>query len=72
MAAASLSAFAMPTYAAAAEQSSAQDTQAWCDVVPPFCGCNNNARCRPGPCQGTVTGDRARNDQGICAAKRED
>jgi hypothetical protein len=47
LAAASLTAFAAPTYAATAEESSAQQS-AWCDVVPPFCSCNIgvNARCR--------------------------
>lgn len=71
--AASLSAFAMPTYAATAQESSAQAGQAWCDVVPPFCTCQRvAARCRPGPCVTVATADRARHDQGLCARKSED
>ena len=57
LAAASMTAFAAPTYAATAEESSAQSDAAWCDVVPPFCGCNFQvtARCR---CQPVVVQPR--------------
>ena len=74
LAAASLGAFALPTYAGTSQQNDPQAQQAWCDVVPPFCGCNNNvqARCRPGPCQVTVQGPRARDGQGICKFKNEE
>jgi hypothetical protein len=73
MAAASLTAFAMPTYAAAAERSDAEALQGWCDVVPAFCGgCNTvNARCRPNPNPCQVTADRNARDEGICAAKND-
>jgi hypothetical protein len=74
LAAASLTAVAAPTYAGTVDESATQSAQGWCDIVPPFCGCQGggNARCRPGPCTVKAVGDRARNDQGICAAKTED
>lgn len=71
LAAASLTAFAAPTYAATASESSAQVQSGWCDVVPPFCLCNNqvNARCR---CQPSVTVVKGR-EQGVCPLyKNED
>jgi hypothetical protein len=71
-AAASLTAFAVPTaYAAPAEQSPAQAEQGWCEIVPSFCGkhCGQNARCNP--C-GPGSQDAAiRNDQQDCVANRE-
>ena len=72
LAAASLSAFAMPTYAGTSEQTE-QSAQAWCDIVPPICSCGAiTVRCRPGPCNVKAVADRNGNEQGICAAKPED
>jgi hypothetical protein len=75
MAAASLTAFAKPTYAGTSEQNDVQTRQGWCDVVPPFCGdCNDFAarRCRPNPCQITVKDRNIREQAANCPAVRED
>jgi hypothetical protein len=62
LAAASVGAFAAPSYAGAAEDSNAQ--QGWCDIVPPFCYCNPQvaARCR---CQPSPVAIKGR-EQSLC------
>ncbi|MBX7248967.1 MAG: hypothetical protein K1X35_08000 [Caulobacteraceae bacterium] len=72
LAAASMTAFAAPTYAAAAQDTTSADQAGWCEVLPSFC-CNNNytarCRCKPGV---MITADRRVVEVNGCAPIKED